>query len=279
MQTVWSSIALACLVAGADAFGVMPEPGHPESGHPTCEHGHTGDSAMLGTIGGGCAYMGSSSMIGMIGGGSNEYDHDETTFECKQPDGSDTILNTGVPGLDIDLKHACPAKCGNPCGHAPTEDNDAVAGRFTATAGLNCKALADAGFCASEMAVNWFCGESCRGGAPWDECMWVKTAQEQIEADCADPAWLFTKGYLDVDACVDDSMANWLWDPSMEGCPGNMDNGDGCYYDTYHDLVNLGSTEVHKCPGVHRRKLTRSGPHSDAMKTKGEFALTASGSK
>ena len=86
-----------------------------------------------------------------------------------------------------------------------------------------------------------------------------------------------------MDACVDDSVANWLGDPigdpSTGTCPGDMDPSDGseCYYD-FH-LANAGSTEVHKCPGVRRRKLTRSGTHSGAMKTKGKFALTASGSK
>ena len=131
------------------------------------------------------------------------------------------------------------------------------------------------------MVVNWFCGESCRGGAPWDECMWAQnfhaTAQEQIDADCADPQWLTANDYPDVDACVTDSMANYLGD-DMGTCPGDMStDGSDCYFDEH--LANYGSTEVHNCPGVRRRKLTRSGTHSGAMKTKGKFALTASGSK
>jgi hypothetical protein len=267
MQTVWSSIALACLVAGADAFGVMPEPGHPEPGHPTCAHGHTGDLAFLLALGGSCA---------MVSPGSGGNDPSKP-FACELPDGSDNTFESR-PGVTIIFKDVCPETCGAPCGHAPTEDHDAVAGGFINA--TDCKALADAGACASELLVNWFCGESCRGGAPWDECMWAQnfhaTAQEQIDAFCADPQ---TSGYEDVDACVTDSMTNWLMDPSTGTCPMDMDPSDGsdCYVDIH--LANYGSTEVHNCPGVRRRKLTRSGTHSGAMKTKGKFALTASGSK
>jgi len=134
------------------------------------------------------------------------------------------------------------------------------------------------------MLVYWFCGASCRGGGRHDECFVAQnkhaTAQEQIDADCADAQYLAAYGYQDVDACVDDNVANYLGDPSTGTCPGDMDPSDGsdCYYDIH--LADYGSTEVDKCQGVRRRKLTRSGTHSGAMKTKGEFvALTASGSK
>ena len=269
MQTVWSCIALACLLAGADAFGVMPEPGH-----PTCDHGHTGDLAVLSALGGNC---------GMVSPG---HDDDPNNFDCEHEDGSDGNYGLGIGQLAITFKDVCPETCGAPCGHAPTEDNDAVAGGFADVypGADTCMALADAGGCEAEMLINWFCGASCRGGGPWDECMWLRspwhgTTQEHIEADCADPQFVASYGYQDVDACVDDSVANWVANATGH-CPGDMDPSDGvdCYYDTH--LANTGSTEVHKCPGVRRRKLTRSGTHSGAMKTKGEFvALAASGSK
>ena len=52
MQTVWSSIALACLLAGADAFGAMPEPenepGPAGPSHPCIMPGSEADAADAG---------------------------------------------------------------------------------------------------------------------------------------------------------------------------------------------------------------------------------------
>ena len=97
----------ACLVAGADAFGVMPEPGHPEPGHPTCAHGHTGDLAFLLALGGSCA---------MVSPGSGGNDPSKP-FACELPDGSDNTFESR-PGVTIIFKDVCPETCGAPCGHA-----------------------------------------------------------------------------------------------------------------------------------------------------------------
>merc|ERR1711865_1246774 len=150
-------------------------------------------------------------------------------------------------------------------------------------------------------------GQSCRGGAPWDECMWHKTARQQIDDDCAAPAFLQKGGYggnpiyggNPTAECVADNVAKYIgtskrtcpgdtsgkgadcyYDKNLSTCPGDV-SGATCYYDK--NLFNYGSTQVAQCPGeldpFRRRKLTRSGTHSDAMKTKGVFTLTASGSK
>ena len=146
-MAIASSIALACLLAGADAFGSTPKPGP-----ATCD-GHTGNLAILAALGSSCDNV--------------AYGHDPTAaYSCENADGSDSMFDLGYGGVQLNLKAVCPEKCGVPCGHAPTVDIDAVAKGFGQA---NCAALRDAGFCESEMLANWFCGESCRGGAPYDE--------------------------------------------------------------------------------------------------------------
>jgi len=318
MKMVQLSLALACLLAGADAFGATP---------PTCD-GHTGNLAVLAAVGSSCDNI--------------AHGHDPTRLSCENADGSDNLVTIGQ-GVDLDLKALCPEKCGHafPCGHAPKVDNDAIGANWAAR-GLdlpNCAAVRDVGLCETDLLANWFCGESCRGGAPWDECMWHKSARQQIDQDCADPAknaangyegpvaceadsvakyigtfytktarqqidddcaipkFLATYGYTKTEACVADNVDKYIG-TSKRTCPGDT-SGAGCYYDKnlstcpgdvsgatcYYDknLFNAGSTQVAQCPGeldpFRRRKLTRSGTHSDAMKTKGVFTLTASGSK
>ena len=259
-MAIASSIALACLLAGADAFGSTPKPGP-----ATCD-GHTGNLAVLAAVGSSCDNI--------------AHGYKNNSFSCENEDGSDGTANL-APGVDIVLKEVCPEKCGHhpgsiPCGHAPKVDTDAVGAAYGQP---NCAALRDGGLCESEMLANWFCGESCRGGAPWDECMWHKSARQQIDDDCADEAFLATYGYTETEACEADSVANYIAD-STGTCPGDTSGtGADCYND--QNLFNAGSTQVAQCPGdpFRRRKLTRSGTHSDAMKTKGVFTLTASGSK
>merc|ERR1740117_1321681 len=320
MKMVQLSLALACLLAGADAFGATPS---------TCDGGHTGNLAVLAVLGQSCNNIARG--------------HDYTAdYSCENEDGSDTLVTIGQ-GVDLNLKALCPEKCGVPCGHAPKVDNDAIGANWANDNGnLNptCAALRDGGLCKTEVLANWFCGESCRGGAPWDECMWHKSARQQIDQDCADPAKnaaygyegpeaceadsvanyigtsgytksarqqitddcavpsnLATWGYQDAAACEADNVANYLVgstgtcpgspetgadcynDQNYKACPGSPETGADCYFDK--NLFNYGSTQVAQCPGqldpFRRRKLTRSGTHSDAMKTKGVFTLTASG--
>merc|ERR1740117_1156272 len=231
----------------------------------TCD-GHTGNLAVPSQVGLPCDNV--------------AYGHDPTAaYSCENADGSDSLL-TIAPGVALDLKALCPEKCGVPCGHAPKVDIEAAAVAF----GLfNCAAVLDAGYCESEMLANWFCGESCRGGAPWDECMWIfeKSARQQIDDDCAGPDFLAAYGYTETEACEADNVANYLVG-STGTCPGSPETGADCYFD--QNLFDYGSTQVAQCTRTHlnpfrRRKLTRSGTHSDAMKTKGVFTLTASGSK
>ena len=264
MKMVQSSmIALACLLAGADAFGSTPGHTHPpDHAHPTCD-GHTVDLALLAAVGSSCANI--------------AHGHDsDATYSCEDADGVDATVNLGLEGVDLHLKAICPEKCGVACGHAPTVDIDAAAAAFGQA---NCAALRDGGLCESDMLANWFCGESCRGGAPWDECMFIphKTAQEQIDEGCAVPSNLVDWGYQDAAACVTDNVANWVA-TSAGTCPGDS-TGAYCYFDeSAATLSAAGSTQVNQCPGVRRRKLT-PGTLSGAMMTKGVFTLTASGSK
>merc|ERR1740117_2855110 len=275
MKMVQLSLALACLLAGADAFGATPS---------TCDGGHTGNLAVLAVLGQSCNNIARG--------------HDYTAdYSCENEDGSDTLVTIGQ-GVDLDLKALCPEKCGVPCGHAPKVDNDAIGANWAnANGNLNptCAALRDGGLCKTEVLANWFCGESCRGGAPWDECMWHKSARQQIADDCAKEGFPAAYGYTGPEACEADGVANWIgtstgttgtcpgdtsgatcyYDQPIEACPGDTSGAD-CYYDK--NLFNYGSTQVAQCPGqldpFRRRKLTRSGTHSDAMKTKGVFTLT-----
>jgi len=257
MKMVQSFIALACLLAGADAF----------ASHPECK-GHTGDLAMSALVGLPCSAV----PPGYVA------DQHSCKFDEK---GADTLI-TFFPGMSFAVKDACPEKCGNPCAHAPTED--VVAGvmkDFKKDLTLDCPGAKAAGLCESDLLVNWFCGQSCRGGAPWDECMWHKSARQQIDDDCAKDTFLAAYGYTETEACEADNVANYLVG-STGTCPGSPETGADCYFD--QNLFDYGSTQVAQCTRTHldpfrRRKLTRSGTHSDAMKTKGVFTLTASGSK
>merc|ERR1740117_684467 len=200
-MAIASSIALACLLTGADAFGTMPKPGP-----ATCD-GHTGNLAVLAAVGSSCDNI--------------AHGHDPTpgSISCENADGSDNLVNLG-PGVDLDLKALCPEKCGHhpgsiPCGHAPKVDIDAIGANWAAqfaAAGLdpNCAAVRDVGLCESDMLANWFCGESCRGGAPYDECMWHKSARQQIDDDCAQEPFRTAYGYTGTEACEADSVANYL---------------------------------------------------------------------
>merc|ERR1711865_843856 len=299
--------------------------------HPECK-GHTGDLAMSALVGLPCSAV----PPGYVA------DQHSCKFDEK---GADTLI-TFFPGMSFAVKDACPEKCGNPCAHAPTED--VVAGvmkDFKKDLTLDCPGAKAAGLCESDLLVNWFCGESCRGGGPWDECMWHTSARQQIDQDCADPAKNAAYGYEGPEACEADSVANYIGtgytktarqqidddcaapaflqkygyggnnptaecvadsvanyigtstgtcpgdtsgtgadcykDKNLSTCPGDI-SGANCYYDK--NLFDYGSTQVAQCTRTHldpfrRRKLTRSGTHSDAMKTKGVFTLTASGSK
>merc|ERR1712028_314310 len=122
-----------------------------------------------------------------------------------------------------------------------------------------------------------------RGIVPW-WCPVGRVHVAQIRAaaaddDCAKDTFLAAYGYTETEACEADNVANYLGD-SKGTCPGDP-KGEDCYYDS--NLFAYGSTQVAQCPGeldpFRRRKLTRSGTHSGAMKTKGVFTLTASGSK
>merc|ERR1711865_690066 len=254
MKMVQLSLALACLLAGADAFGATPS---------TCDGGHTGNLAVLAVLGQSCNNIARG--------------HDYTAdYSCENEDGSDTLVTIGQ-GVDLDLKALCPEKCGVPCGHAPKVDNDAIGANWAnpnANLNPNCAAVRDAGLCESDMLANWFCGESCRGGAPWDEGMWHKSARQHIADDCAKNFAGY--GYTDTEACEADAVTNYLAD-STGTCPGDTSGtGADCYND--QKLFNAGSTQVAQCPEARRRKLT-VGTHSGAMKTEGVFTLTAPGSK
>merc|ERR1711865_1116680 len=259
MKMVQLLLALACLLAGADAFGATP---------PTCD-GHTGNLVVPAAVGSSCDNI--------------AHGHDPTRLSCENADGSDNLV-TIVQGVDLDLKALCPEKCGHafPCGHAPKVDNDAIGAMWAndnANLNPNCAALRDAGLCKTEMLVNWFCGQSCRGGAPWDECMWHKSARQQIDQHCADPAKNAANGYEGPEACEADSVAKYIGTWYTKTARQQID--DDCAAPAF--LQKYGSTQVAQCPGeldpFRRRKLTRSGTYSGAMKTKGVFTLTASGSK
>jgi len=152
--------------------------------------------------------------------------------------------------VQLNLKAVCPEKCGAPCGHAPTVDIDAVA---QAWGQPNCAALqADRGFCeadstsmANAMLTNWFCGETCRGGAPYDECKFLNhpqlTALVKMRNGCAVPSNLQAWGYQSAAACEVEE-ANYLVNSE-----GNCDAGvNQCYVDD--DLQRYGSTQANQCP-------------------------------
>ena len=165
--------------------------------------------------------------------------------------------------------------------HAEQLDNYAC-WMSTETGVHSCADAKAAGMCDYDMPVNWWCGATCRDGAPWDECMFYGygTAQEQIDRDCADATFQYSYGYPDTEACVDDSLANFVADDTGT-CEGDSSgSGADCYF---KGLGDYGSTEVHHAQcSTRRRKLERSvhsGTRSGAMKTKGAFTLTSSGSK
>jgi len=250
MKMVQSSITLAFLLAGADAFGTTPE----------CK-GHTGDLAMTALLGLPCSKV----LPGHVAGKDS----------CDDENGAAIV--TLMQGMSFALKDACPEKCGNPCAHAPTDD--VPASLMTAYTQSDCPGAKAAGLCESNMVVNWFCGKSCRSGAQWDECSFPlvhKSARQQIDDDCAAPGFLAAYDYTETEVCEADGVANYLVD-STGLCPGDTSGtGADCYKDK--TLFDYGSTQVAQCPEARRRKLT-VGTHSGAMKTEGVFTLTASGSK
>ena len=167
MKMLQSSIALACLL-GADAFGVVPG-----STFPTCD-GHTGDLALLADF---WIPVNGQTYVYSCGDVSIAAD-DRGGWVCEDEDANDgnATLSSRL-GLAVTLKDVCPETCGVPCGHAPTEDNDAIADYLSdldtysygnGESWDDCQALADAEKCDSEL-VYWFCGASCRGGGRYNE--------------------------------------------------------------------------------------------------------------
>jgi len=280
MKMVQSSITLAFLLAGADAFATTPE----------CK-GHTGDLALPATRGLPCSTV--------LPG----YDADKASCEFDEK-GADTIL-TVVPGMSFAVKDVCPEKCGNPCAHAPTED--VVAGvmkDFKKDLTLDCPGAKAAGLCESDMVVNWFCGKSCRSGAQWDECsfaapgsvfMTMNSAEASATRACANSwaAYGYGDAGVDCGSGTTDCIATEAVDGTAEclaaHIPGYIATADGtCPRDTtggncwqHPNFLNYGSTQVNQCPSESRRKLsTQADPSpSEYVTTEGVFTLTFSGSK
>jgi len=281
MKMVQSSITLAFLLAGADAFATTPE----------CK-GHTGDLAMSKLLGLPCSAVPAG--------------HDPTAqFSCENADGSANVIELGQPGMSFALKDACPEKCGNPCAHAPTED--VVAGvmkDFKKDLTLDCPGAKAAGLCESDMVVNWFCGKSCRSGAQWDECsfaapgsvfMTMNSAEASATRACANSwaAYGYGDAGVDCGSGTTDCIATEAVDGTAEclaaHIPGYIATADGtCPRDTtggncwqHPNFLNYGSTQVNQCPSESRRKLsTQADPSpSEYVTTEGVFTLTFSGSK
>ena len=181
---------------------------------------HTGNSGILG-------YFGKGFSCDMIG-------------DNLPPCG--TQLSVG-PGLKLDLDMVCPEKCGASVGFAPVTDTDAIARSFDLD---NCASIKKNGLCETDMIANWFCGETCRGGSGWDECLFSTTypVQEQISSYCND--YWSLDGYENVDLCVQDTILNWVGN-SERTCPGDP-TGNNCFYDDRTTLLAGSSTLINKCP-------------------------------
>jgi hypothetical protein len=257
-MAIASSIALACLLAGADAFASTPEP----ASTGEC-HGHTGDLGMLAQLGVPCSAV----LPGHVA------DKPEGAYDCKRDaDGADRFIDFGHPGAVFALKDVCPEQCGNPCAHAPTEDLVASSMmRWKQDLTMDCPGAKAAGLCESDMVTNWFCGESCRSGAQWDECSFAApgsvfmsqiTAEEQAKRFCA-TSWQ-GYGYGETD-CIDtpaadgspavDCTADGTADCVAAMNPGYIATADGtcpsdasgadCFVD--QTLLDYGSTQVNQC--------------------------------
>jgi len=290
MKMVQSSITLAFLLAGADAFAATPE----------CK-GHTGDLAMTAMLGLPCSKV----LPGHVA------DKPPGVFDCEFADGSANIIELGQPGLKFAVKDACPEQCGNPCAHAPTEDLVASSMmRFKQDLTMDCPGAKAAGLCESDMVTNWFCGESCRSGAQWDECsfaapgsvfMAMNSAEATATRFCARPWPVEGYAYGVVDAnctdgpatdsspavdCTADGVADCMatvipgFIATADGtCPSSIQQGADCFKGL--SPLDYGSTQVNQCPSGRRRKLSTQADPSpyEYVTTEVVFTLSASGSK
>jgi len=266
MKMVQSSITLAFLLAGADAFATTPE----------CK-GHTGDLAMTAMLGLPCSKV----LPGHVA------DKPPGVFDCEFADGSANIIELGQPGLKFAVKDACPEQCGNPCAHAPTEDLVASSMmRFKEDLTMDCPGAKAAGLCEYDMVTNWFCGESCRSGAQWDECsfaapgsvfMTMNSAEASATRFCARPWPVEGYAYGDEASCMATVIPGFI--ATADGtCPSDA-TGANCFKGL--SPLDYGSTQVNQCSSESRRKLsTQADPSpSEYVTTEGVFTLSASGSK
>merc|ERR1740133_724570 len=231
---VQSSSTLACLLAGADAFAATPE----------CK-GHTGDLAMTALI------LGIPCSAILPG-------HDAKKPSCEfNEKGADTIV-TLVPGMSLALKDVCPEQCGNPCAHAPTEDVPAGSMmRFKQDLTMDCPGAKAAGLCEFDMVTNWFCGESCRSGAQWDECsfaapgsvfMTMNSAEASATRFCARPWPVEGYAYGDEASCMA-TVTPGLIAPADGNCPRDA-TGANCFKGL--SPLDYGSTQVNQCSSESR---------------------------
>ena len=252
MQTVWSSIALACLLAGADAFGAMPEPenepGPAGPSHPCIMAGAdgvhmTGDNTWCGRDDASHCEDFPDEVVGLIFGKG-----------CAQLvcDGSMVISADPNPTMAQLIKGWCPLKCdgcGVACEDKPwlLEANQAF---FGVPAVATCEAFSvPKPVPESVGAWNLTSGTACplTDGLP----------------SCDDPAatgccWWAEEASMSNPPCEALFRAAC---PSMSGlcdsCPGGR----------------------RKLNAVADRATVASLMTSGSMKTKGKFALSASGSK
>ena len=188
MKMVQTSIALASLLAGADAFGTMPP--------ATCT-GHTGNLALPANWGMSCAQVtpgydpeknnpdGSISTTQCMRPSVSGHMHGDHGHPMNQVPLADNFLELTVSAtkanatcmgepafkgytLRVAVADVCPEACGKPCANAPTENVPAefIAGMFNQAPGFSC----DSGltsYCAGNQPVAWFCPKVC---GKYNEC-------------------------------------------------------------------------------------------------------------
>ena len=188
MKIVQALIALACLLAGADAFGTMPP--------ATCT-GHTGNLALPANWGMSCAQVtpgydpeknnpdGSISTTQCMRPSVSGHMHGDHGHPMNQVPLADNFLELTVSAtkanatcmgepafkgytLRVAVADVCPEACGKPCANAPTENVPAefIAGMFNQAPGFSC----DSGltsYCAGNQPVAWFCPKVC---GKYNEC-------------------------------------------------------------------------------------------------------------
>jgi hypothetical protein len=231
MKMVQSSIALACLLAGADAFGAMPVP-------ETC-NGHRGNLALPANWGMSCQQVtpgydpeknnpdGSIPTTQCMRPSENGQMHGDHGHPMNQVPLADNFLQLTVSAtkanatcndepafeghtIKIAVADVCPEACGKPCAEPPTENVPAefLAGMFGQAPGFSCDSGLT-GFCAGNQPVAWFCPEVC---GKYNECSFTMGSPEvaggavvpEVPASDATPAGPTAKEQM-----VADCMTDW----------------------------------------------------------------------